>query len=296
MKKATKRLLLAAMLLLATVPATKAGESLGAYLKAGFNMSNYVMGEMPHGMKPGFHFGAGYEYRMAPRWGMAVEMYMSFQGAKFDPKKIDNIDEVMEADEQGVKLDKDIHGQEDIINKNGSETQVQYVTDEGALVYLHTQSGDNVFKLNQDGSFSLDGVKQNEEYDKIGVLHIGNDKLTKGINKNWYGSYLGPDNPLKSGREDGKSKYSYAFPPLNDLDYAAYQHDRAYDTMGAVGVMGALLNTETANADLKLACDALCIVSQNKFNFQSTKVRWASAVCRLFSEIAIAKAILNSPK
>ncbi|MDY6252215.1 MAG: RHS repeat-associated core domain-containing protein [Bacteroidales bacterium] len=192
--------------------------------------------------------------------------------------------------------DKDIHGQEDIINKYGSETQVQYVTDEGALVYLHTQSGDNVFKLNQDGSFSLDGVKQNEEYDKIGVLHIGNDKLTKGINKNWYGSYLGPDNPLKSGREDGKSKYSYAFPPLNDLDYAAYQHDRAYDTMGAVGVMGALLNTETANADLKLACDALCIVSQNKFNFQSTKVRWASAVCRLFSEIAIAKAILNSPK
>lgn len=108
MMKATKRLLLAAMLLLASVPATKAGESLGAYLKAGFNMSNYVMGEMPHGMKPGFHFGAGYEYRMAPRWGMAVEMYMSFQGAKFDPKKIDNIYEVMEADEQGVKLDKDI--------------------------------------------------------------------------------------------------------------------------------------------------------------------------------------------
>lgn len=108
MKKATKRLLLAAMLLLATWPAMQAGESLGAYLKAGFNMSNYVMGKMPHGMKPGFHFGAGYEYRIAPRWGMAVEMYMSFQGAKFDPKKIDNIDEVMVAGEEGVKLDKDV--------------------------------------------------------------------------------------------------------------------------------------------------------------------------------------------
>ena len=29
------------------------------------------MGEMPHGMVLAFHFGAGYEYCMAPRcWGM----------------------------------------------------------------------------------------------------------------------------------------------------------------------------------------------------------------------------------
>ncbi len=106
--KQLKQLALAAALLLAAVPAMQAGESLGAYLKAGFNMSNYVMGKMPHGMKPGFHFGAGYEYRLAPRWGMAMEMYMSFQGAKFDPKKIDNIDEVMVADEPGVELDRNV--------------------------------------------------------------------------------------------------------------------------------------------------------------------------------------------
>lgn len=83
------------------------GESLGAYVKGGFNLSNYVQGQMPHGMKAGGHVGAGYEYRFNRHWGLATELYMSFQGAKFDHEKIDNINLVFET-EDGSRIDRDI--------------------------------------------------------------------------------------------------------------------------------------------------------------------------------------------
>ena len=42
---------------------------------------------------------------------------------------------------------------------------------------------------------------------------------------------------------------SYAIPPKDDLDYAAFIHDRDYDKVGARGLCGVIFNSQTIEAD-----------------------------------------------
>ena len=83
-------------------------------------------------------------------------------------------------------------------------------------------------------------------------IFIGGDRYTNlsDWTHNWYGKYLGPNNPIT------KFGYSYAIPPNDLLDYAAWEHDRAYDRLGAAGISDALFNTSTFDADLKLMKDS----------------------------------------
>ena len=81
--------------------------------------------------------------------------------------------------------------------------------------------------LNDDGSFLKDDkVVKDNSYDIEGLLHVDNsNQVSKnGEGDNWYGNYLGPDNPESIKHED-----YYSVPPINDLDYAAYNHDKGYD-------------------------------------------------------------------
>lgn len=108
------------------------------------------------------------------------------------------------------------------------------------------------FELFSNGDFSQNGKIQNGEYNRDGLLHIGSTNFTNSntIANNYHGSYLGPHNPqlIKGGD-------SYAVPPGDLHDYFAFQHDKYYDMVGAEGFSGALFNTNTALADLKLSYD-----------------------------------------
>jgi len=103
---------------------------------------------------------------------------------------------------------------------------------------------------------------------------------------NWYGFYLGPNNPTK--RSKG---YSYALPPINDLDYAAFLHDRGYDLHHAVGVEGALFNPDVASEDMKLALRSY-FSSKGSVPF-TKKHLFSIATSYAFGPIALFKYYMN---
>ncbi len=124
--------------------------------------------------------------------------------------------------------------------------------------------------LNSNGTYSMNGVAHNEEYDK-GGLHVGSTQYTdisrsNGVacNNDFYGNYAGGSNPkLSNGRD------SYAMPPIDDLDYAAFKHDKGYDKFGAKGGLSAFFDIRVINVDYKLGYDCLK-VSSNGSNYKSS--------------------------
>lgn len=127
------------------------------------------------------------------------------------------------------------------------------------IIDSETKEVTHSFTLYSSGYFTSNGERQFEEFNKDGLLHIGTSDITprqdaKGedIPYNWHGLYLGPDNPKTI---DGNP--SYAIPPLDKLDYAAFKHDRRYDEKMARGIMGALFDTRTYDADWQLVKDSL---------------------------------------
>ena len=95
------------------------------------------------------------------------------------------------------------------------------------------------------------------EFSNDGELHIGiSPEKNIGTNGNWYGIYLGPNNPCI------EEKYSYAVPPIDDLDYAAFLHDKGYDKKRAAGAMDAVLNYRVLNEDIDLISKSFQTKSQ----------------------------------
>ena len=91
---------------------------------------------------------------------------------------------------------------------------------------------------------------------------------------NIYGNYLGVENPqLKNGKGD-----SYTVPPVNQLDYSAFLHDKGYDFYGVRGPNGVFTNIDTWLVDLKLVNDAM---SYEGTDFKSTLIQ--RGVTELFS-------------
>ena len=162
--------------------------------------------------------------------------------------------------------DSEIHSQEDVYNKYGDNTDILYQGDNLHLIYSDNKSEIDL-KLLPNGFYLKDDKVLADEYDSGTGLHIGNDRFTnkRTINSNWYGSYLGPSNPKKYL---GVDKDSYAVPPINDLDYAAYKHDKAYDNENVRGFNG-VINSKTKNADLELAKDAF-IAAKHASKFSQT--------------------------
>lgn len=145
--------------------------------------------------------------------------------------------------------DSEIHSQEDVYNKYGDNTDILYQGDNLHLIYSDNKSEIDL-KLLPNGFYLKGDEVLTDEYDSGTGLHIGSDKFTKSktVISNWYGSYLGPDNPKKYY----KNKDSYAVPPINELDYAAYLHDKGYDKVKQAGFEG-IISKATKQADYDLA-------------------------------------------
>ena len=147
--------------------------------------------------------------------------------------------------------DKRVDNVTDLFSNYKNHSDITILDD--AIVTIRDKETGNIideFELFPDGSFTMNGDIQTQEYNNNGLLHIGNTILTnsKTISNNYHGSYLGSRNPKLT---DGA--YSYAVPPSDLHDYFAFQHDLDYDKVGAQGKWDALFNTNTLDADLLLA-------------------------------------------
>lgn len=124
-----------------------------------------------------------------------------------------------------------------------------------------TASDGTVFTLNEDGSYTKGNEAASfEEYAEEGKLHIGNSMNTiQEDSRNWYGTYCGPNNPKNA---NNPKIDSYAKPPIDALDYAAFRHDKGYDAVGAQGKTDAILNVCTVPADLRLIIESIMSVGK----------------------------------
>ena len=187
-------------------------------------------------------------------------------------------------------FDSEVNSQQDIINRyyNGDvrdSYDISYLGDSYSFA-----NEDNQYSLNDDGSYSLNGTLCDSEIDN-GGLHIGNGKTTDAPNggkifdRNLYGVYLGQFNPNDANNKDIPS---YAIPPIDQLDYAAYNHDRGYDRKGASGPTDAFTNVSTLPEDLRLVLDCQRIID-NSQSLSNYEVRWAKQTKTLFINISIGK-------
>lgn len=87
----------------------------------------------------------------------------------------------------------------------------------------------------------------------------------------------------------GQSNYS--IPPIDDLNYAAFKHDRGYDRHNATGIEGALFNTSVADADFLLATQNRQVMRNSPF--LSKKWIWACGTNTVFSIISLYKKIIQ---
>lgn len=171
-----------------------------------------------------------------------------------------------------------------VISQNGVLEEVNayypYQGDNLHLIYSDNKSEIDL-KLLPNGFYLKDDKVLADEYDSGTGLHIGSDKFTKSktVISNWYGSYLGPDNPQKYL---GENKDSYAVPPIDRLDYAAYNHDKAYDINDAHGIGGALFSSKVKQADHKLAVEAFIAA---KYASNLSQRKWAILTGTVFSII-----------
>lgn len=184
--------------------------------------------------------------------------------------------------------DQDVTNEAQLREKYGESTEIELMLDDYYIVKLTRGNEVTNITLQKNGDFTVDGVVQNEQYNVDDVLHIGNSSMVdkSSVNVNWHGSYLGPENPKNTFGE-----YFYAIPPKDDLDYAAFQHDRDYDIVGAEGPLDALFNTQTADADMRLAIRAEKIASQAPP--LSLKRIYAQKTMRLFFIISEYKYYVN---
>ena len=146
--------------------------------------------------------------------------------------------------------DERIKNQDDVDMYYQKSSSISYLGTEAKVITVKSASHEETgrYKLYPDGTFTHNGILQETEYNRDGLLHIGNDRLTnmKKVNKNYHGYYLGPNNP-KTNADNPVD--SYAVPPIDNLDYAAFRHDKAYDRVGAKGPDGAFLDKRTYLVD-----------------------------------------------
>ena len=198
-------------------------------------------------------------------------------------------------DELFVYYDSRIRNKDDIIKVYYDDEyryyyDIQYVGKTGT-VFKNTENGlSNYYTLNSDGSFAdASGSIIDKEVSIEGLLHIGNENMINenGAILNWYGTYLGPRNPLKN---DG---YFYAVPPIDKLDYAAFMHDKAYDDKNAASYFDALFYRPVYDDDWDLARKAFSDAMNSKFG--SKRFLWGLATGTLFGVLAVDK-FLDVPK
>ena len=136
-----------------------------------------------------------------------------------------------------------INGMTDFNNTFGEQSNFSYLGKEYSL-----NINDSSFELLADGNISHNGNMLESEIN-IDNTFFGSDNfvIRETIGNNYYGNYLGSNNPkLKNGND------AYAIPPIDTTDYIAFLHDQEYDNVGARGVIGAVVNPKAIQADLNL--------------------------------------------
>ena len=182
-----------------------------------------------------------------------------------------------------IYFDENIKSQDDIVKRYyAGETRSSYDIEYMGESFVFASADDGTFQLNSDGSYIHNGNTRTDEYSNDGSLHVGSSNHTTvphdGIpDNNWYGNYLGPNNPTQGEN----STYYYAIPPIDDLDYAAFLHDKGYDLHGAEGASGALGNENVVPVDQELVnrCRRVTDVGSERKN------DWADRTAKAFSGI-----------
>ena len=171
--------------------------------------------------------------------------------------------------------------QNDIYNLYGKGTYAKYLGESSVEVLGDSDSGESrTIGLGADGSYSIDGKSYDSEHNEPGILHIGGDSYTdmETVNNNLHGSYLGAGNPMLNG---GKN-YSYAVPPTDYQDYAAFIHDNDYDNLKASGISG-VMDVKTRQADIHLTMNLL------KYRAKASSFGakfWGNSAIMVFSSLA----------
>lgn len=150
------------------------------------------------------------------------------------------------------------------------------------------------FYFHEDGSYSYSSgnnatiVVGEIDDDELG-MHIGTISNNK-RSANYFGNYLGDRNP-KRVSIDGTELDSYCMPPIDELDYAAYRHDKGYDKQGARGISGVLLSNKTRDADIDLSISAgLDVYSINPTtDYLKKRQSWGMGAYFLFWIIGFSK-------
>lgn len=192
-----------------------------------------------------------------------------------------------------VYFDSRVSSQDDIRELyygGGGHESISYVGKSGRI----TRNDKTLFSLSEDGSFyDASGNKVEKEYSIDGLLHVGSDKLGNDgkYSHNWYGTYLGPNNPTIAIDKHDDDKYSYSIPPIDRLDYAAFLHDKAYDLHNANGIIGAMINTSVVSADAALAFRSFK-ESLNQ-SCTSKEFLWSVATGSAFSMISMFKTYIK---
>lgn len=145
-----------------------------------------------------------------------------------------------------------------------------------APVQYNKTTGETMQPMSDGATSNQLGTVQYQYVDKEGkALNMRKDyagNYVQGPNEtmplgqdNWFGSiYIGDVNP--TAIVDGKKTADYRREPLDELDLAAYNHDRAYDIAEAAGFDGAFNDLGVLSADKKLVHDARIVLEKYYLN------------------------------
>ena len=165
-----------------------------------------------------------------------------------------------------VYYDRSVSSQSDVDKKYGKNSGVKYLAD-GSKV------GNGQYTIYNDHEGNKNGVVKDANgkiinpdrtiiYGKGYTLFAGvTDESVNAetLHKNLMGtSYTGGNNPQNYNQED-----NYDYTPSNLSELFSIIHDKQYDNLGAVGIKGALFQTNTWKADLQLAVSNAFSISIN---------------------------------
>ena len=169
-----------------------------------------------------------------------------------------------------VYYDRSVKSQADVDNKYGKNSGVRHLAD-GSKVgngqyTVYNDHQDNINGVVKDANGTTINPDRTIIYGKDYTLFAGMTDASvnaETLRKNMFGSsYIGPNNPKDYNEDD-----NYDYKPIwSPTEMAAYRHDKAYDFVGAKGLVGALLNQQTKCADLYLIEECRTIAKDPKMS------------------------------
>jgi RHS repeat-associated protein len=200
-----------------------------------------------------------------------------------------------------VFYDRHVRSQRDVYDIYGSDSKMKHIKN-GISVTFKNSNGEKTASFtffndekenkygtvwNEQGEYlSRTDITEGSNYRIFGVSDESVDAAT--LYQNFFGStYIGPNNPKTYEDKEGNRTDSYQANPIGEADKSAYQHDLNYDELNAKGLIGALFNRKTAQADRDLA--DRCKAIMNNPNLPEWDRNRAIAIYGVFNVIAKTK-------